>query len=177
MGTSSSRNAPKGGNWTAAKASTSRFVSQSGTGSFTAKNAISAYIHALGGAREAVRGTGGSKGQAVFSYATKAGQRLGAFLSGVAADGLDRTLTALGLEDLIGKSPHELISGLIDALVGAGGVLDEAVARVSLIETIGIIFDETREEYADLREDWNGKISEERIPEILKIFLIFLKDS
>ena len=172
MGTSSSRSAPAGGNWTPAKRSVSRYVNQRGTGSVTPGGLIGTYVRALGGAREAVRGTGRIGGKTTFSHATSVGQKLGAFLAGVATDGLDQTLSDWGLADLIGKSPYEVVSGLVDALAGPGGPLDEAVARAALTETIADILDENNTEYEQLREEWDGRIDDAEIPEILEIFLV-----
>ncbi|NVM54535.1 MAG: hypothetical protein HWN66_12595 [Candidatus Helarchaeota archaeon] len=172
MGTSSSRNAPKGGDWTKAKRSVSNYVRQRGRGGVTPRNLIGNFVRALGGAREAVSGTGRAGGKSTFFPAVSVGQKLGAFLVGVAKDGLDQTFSKWGLADLIGKNPYEVVSHLVDALAGAGGPLDEAVARAALTETLANIFDENNEEYIQLREDWDSRINEVEILEILKIFLI-----
>lgn len=171
MGTSSSRTAPRGGGWTRAKGTASRFAS----GAALSSDVASAYVGALGGSSRASRGGGGGGGggaRGAFSSAKKTARSLGSFLGGVASRGLDQTLRDFGLGDLIGRSASEVISGIVDALVGPGTSLDEAVARVALVEVMGELYDERNVAYENLVDSWESGIDRDRCVELLELFLV-----
>jgi hypothetical protein len=172
MGTSSSRSAPRGGGWTKAKGAASRFAS----GAALASDVASAYVEALGGSSKASRGTGGGGGgggtRGAFSSAKKTARSLGLFLGRVASQGLDQTLRDFGLGDLVGRSASEVISGIVDALVGPGASLDEAVARVALVEVMGELYDEGNIAYESLIDSWETGVDRDRCVELFELFLV-----
>ena len=173
MGTSASRgggNAPAGGDWVKAKGRFTRFTR--GTGS-SVGSAVSAFASAIGGARSVsgggVSAAGGRAGR--LSSSVKPGQALGSFLSGVASEGLDKTLRSFGLGHLIGKEPHEILSEIVDYICGNGGTLDEAIARSAVVEVLAEIFSEDDDAYADLRDRWDAELDADRIVDLLSLFL------
>lgn len=171
MGTSSSRNAPTGGGWTSAKRTASRFAS----GAALASDVASAYIGALGGSSSASRGAGGAGGGGAggtFSSTRKVARRLGSFFGSVASRGLDQTLRDFDLGDLVGKPAHEVISGIVDALAGPGATLDEAVARVALVEVMGELYNEVDATYESLVDSWEHAVGRDRCVELFELFLV-----
>jgi hypothetical protein len=164
MGTSSSRtgdNAPRGGAWGDAKRGITGIL-QRGDRSYP--KTVGSFIQAIGG--PGAVGHGGNLCSAITT-----GQALGGFFSSITNVGLDETLKKSGLSDLIGKTPYAVISGIIDLIAGDGSLLDEAVIRLALTETLPVIFDESAKDYDELKELWENEITEDTIVRLLAIFV------
>src|SRR5687768_7606747 len=129
MGTSSSYTAPTSEGWPTAKGATTRFARQGGTGkgSMSPSRVLGAYVSALGGPKAAAN-------RAVAGQA--AARRLGGFLVGIADRGVPQTLAELGLDRLIGLDSADVLSGIVDILVGPGSSLEEAAARAAMITVL-----------------------------------------
>jgi hypothetical protein len=172
MGTSSRRNAPRGGGWTRAKTAASQFAS----GAALASDVTSAYVGAFGGSSKASRGNGGGGGSGrphgAFVGAKKTARSLGSFLGGLASKGLEQTLRDFGLDKLIGRPAPEVVSGIVDALAGPGASLDEAVARNALVEVMGELYDEGNPAYENLVDNWEAGIDRDRCVDLLELFLV-----
>jgi len=163
MGTSSSRtgeNAPRGVRWTPAKANVTSFTK--GTGKSVAE-AVGGFVSAIGGPRAASRRP--------LSSSIGVGQGLGAFLSAVAARGVDEALRSEGLGDLVGRTPGEVLSGIVDHIAGPGALLDDAIARNAVIEVLSEIFDESQDSYADLADGWREQLGVESIVALMSLFI------
>lgn len=176
MGTSSRRSAPTTGNWRRAKRLATGLVSTgSSSASCTPKAAISSYVYASGGGTVLIGGGGGggrkTSGKTAVARASGAAQVLGSFLSDVATKGLDTALQNQGLGDLVGKSPEEIITGIVDALSGNGASLSDAILRAAQIETLGEFFDESITDYDSLRDNWEAALDAEQLLEVLEEFL------
>src|SRR6185503_6598573 len=102
MGTSKGYDMPSGGAWTPLKTDATNFVKYEGRGSVSPGKLLVDYLRANGGARSIASG-GGKGGGGGGGAARSVGRALGGFLSSVGAVGLDQTLEAAGLSDLIGK--------------------------------------------------------------------------
>lgn len=101
-------------------------------------------------------GSGGSLQQAYREYvrsyrgaqnatqSTRAGRRsttaLGGFLSGVAQRGIEQTLRDFGLSHVVGRSPGEVVSAILNLISPAGNTTDEAIARQAELDTMGDLY-------------------------------------
>jgi hypothetical protein len=97
-----------------------------------ARAALGAFVGALGGASKAAAGAAGG---------VRTAGGLGEFLADVSRDGLDTTLEAYGLEDLVGGEPVEVMNELAARIAGAGDSPEEAVARDALLDVLGELFE------------------------------------
>lgn len=92
--------------------------------------------------RSYTRAHGGSGASARSASAGRATTgRLGGFLADVARRGVTEAARTLGLRDLVGRDAQSLLAAFIDILAPAGALLEEAVARMALIETLSELFD------------------------------------
>lgn len=126
MGTSKGYISPTRPEWSTAKRAVSDFLRNRDSDS--RDKAVAKYA-------EAMRINGNS---AAFSSA--AGNIL-SFARGIAGNGLDNTLIEFGREDLVGKSPDEILSSLLDMFTNGGSTLDESIAYSALsraFENLGI---------------------------------------
>jgi len=118
------------GDYSGAKRSLSRFSNdQPG---YTVKNASRSYVKSLGGAKKASLSSSSGK-RAVSSF--------GGFLGNVARGGIEKTLTDLGLQDLIGKSANVIFASIADAIAPIGSTNEEADARQAIIDTLDKLYD------------------------------------
>lgn len=129
MGTSMARKAPTGKFWRAAKAAASRFSSPHNTGHFGVSEVVSRYIAAL-------RETTFPASTGSLAAIRQVAENLGAFHSRVAKVGVERALEEHGLNNLISRPPEEMIAGWVDMLAGPGALLEEAVARSTLVDGV-----------------------------------------
>ena len=92
-------------------------------------------IRVLG--RRFVGSLGGSRRAAASSPAGRAtARRLGAFLAGVARDGVARTFERLGLTQYVGQPVPALLAALGRVLAPPGETTDDAIAATALHETM-----------------------------------------
>jgi hypothetical protein len=120
---------PPNVSWSGVKGITSR-MSNGGKGSWA--SAFRSYTRARGGARTAARSS--TSGKASTS-------RLGSFLGNVVRNGIAQAARDLGLTDYIGRDAQSLLAAFIDLLAPAGALLEEAIARKALTETVTELFE------------------------------------
>jgi hypothetical protein len=126
-------------NWTNAKGAFTRYTKRT-AGSNIGKAAKS-YVRTLGGSRGATRSA--SRGIAV-------GGRFGSFLGSAATQGLEATLSSMGLSVFIGRSSEEILAKIADTIAPVGATNDEAIARDSVIATLDIIYTKIDENGGDI---------------------------
>lgn len=130
MGTSADFSAPP--NWGSMKGD----VTRSGHRPLTpakSQSLLRDYVSQSGGARSIASG-GGQLGSG--STARNAARSLGGFISSVGRDGLDSTLRANGLQDLIGGTVTEILLGILSLCGGTDGDIDSVDARNALSDTM-----------------------------------------
>lgn len=116
--------------WSGPKGIVTRIANGSTSSSF--RSASRSYVRAHGGSRTAARSA--SSGRTTTA-------RLGGFLAGVVSIGVAGAARALGLSDLVGLDAQSLLAAFIDLLAPAGALLEEAIARKALIETMSELFE------------------------------------
>lgn len=105
--------------------------SREGGGKGYLKKAISAYVSkSAGGARNAGRRMAVEK---------RAIRGFGSFLSDISQSGLTNVIKKLNLSHLVGLTPQEIYTAVVDMICGTGGDLDNAFARDAYIETMAQI--------------------------------------
>jgi len=130
MGTSADFSAPP--NWGGMKGDVTRSGHQPLTPA-KCQSLLRDYVSQSGGARSIASG-GGSLGSG--STARNAARSLGGFISSVGRDGLDSTLRANGLQDLIGGTVTEILLGILSFCGGTDGDIDSVDARNALSDTM-----------------------------------------
>lgn len=128
MGTSAARRAPTGRWWRLAKGAATRYLSPEGAEGVEVREVVSRYLAAL----EESAGPGDKGGLAAFRLTRKVAQDSGAFWAQAASQGWEAALAAWGLSELAGQPPEIVAQALGARLVGAGGGLEEAVARAAV---------------------------------------------
>ena len=130
--------APDGDNdysWQAAKREAGRFArsgSSSGGGGGSPAGVARAHVRAQGGAgRATANARAGRSTLASF----------GGFLSAVARDGAAAAAVRFGIQ-FVGRTVNSLLNELARTLTFAGALLDEAVARTALLETLHEVFED-----------------------------------
>lgn len=91
------------------------------------------FVGALGGSRRATASTGAGRATA---------RNLGAFLAGVARDGIQRTLERLNLSQYLGQPVSVLLTALGRVLAPAGATTEEASAATAYHETMAELVEE-----------------------------------
>jgi hypothetical protein len=140
VGTSSDYTGGKGGEWTPYKHAASNFARHGGAS--RAEKVLARYVGALGGASAAAasgRQTGVARGQGVAGFG-----------AALAAGGLTPALEALGLGHLVGASRFEVLDGLLDALGGDGGSLEDQAVTRALCEAFAQLYPDDADSYAEL---------------------------
>lgn len=94
------------------------------------------YVNSLGGARGATKAA--AKG-------IKIGGRYVNFISSATSQGLNQTLTNLGLAQFIGHSSEEICIAIANALAPVGTTNDDAIAREALLTTIDSLYSKIQE--------------------------------
>lgn len=130
MGTSADFSAPP--NWGGMKGDVTRSGHQPLTPA-KCQSLLSDYVSQSGGSRSISSG-GGQLGSG--STARKAARSLGGFISSVGRDGLDSTLRANGLQDLVGGTVTEILLGILSLCGGTDGDIDSVDARNALSDTM-----------------------------------------
>lgn len=140
MGTSSDYTGGTGGKWTPYKYAASNFARHGGER--RAEKVLARYVAALGGAATAAaaaRASGVSSGQAVAGFG-----------AGVARDGLTPTLQQLGLGHLVGADRYDVLDGLVEALGGDGGTLEDQAVERAIIEAFRELYPDDAQTYEEL---------------------------
>jgi hypothetical protein len=158
MGTSSDYSGGKGGAWTPYKHAASNFAKRGG--GERAQRVLARYVGAVGGAAAAAAG-GGASGVA-------AAPGVGAFGSGLASKGLTPTLEKLGLDHLVGASRFDVLDGLLEALGGDGGTLEDQAVNQALCEAFAHLYPDDAETYEDLEA---VTLDEEGVAGFLEFFV------
>ncbi len=140
MGTSKGYKAPSTPQWGKLKREVTRRSSQGAVSKGTARRLFrhfikTSYSYGSGGVDGSSgqgrggsgRGGGGGGGRSGSVIST--GRRLAGFASTVAKRGVDTTFRQLGLGNLIGKSPQEVIYSLVEYLADSGTTLDKVDVR------------------------------------------------
>jgi hypothetical protein len=140
MGTSTDYTGGSGGAWTPYKHAASNFARHGGSG--RADKVLARYVGAVGGA-----GAASISGRAA---AVGAGQGVAAFGAGLATDGLTPTLERLGLGHLVGQDRYEVLDGLVEALGGDGGSLEDQAVQAAIIEAFRDLYPEDAQTYEAL---------------------------
>ncbi len=130
MGTSADFSAPP--NWGGMKGDVTRSGHQPLTPS-KCQSLLRDYVSQIGGARNVASGSG-SLGSG--STARNAARSMGGFISSVGRDGLDSTLRANGLQDLVGGTVTEILLGILSLCGGTDGEIDSVDARNALSDTM-----------------------------------------
>jgi hypothetical protein len=140
MGTSSDHTGGTGGAWTPYKHAASNFARRGGGA--RADKVLARYVGALGGASAAA-----SSARAI---GVRSGQGIAAFGAGLASDGLTPTLEHLGLGHLVGADRYEVLDGLVDALGGDGGSLEDQAVERAIIEAFRELYPDDAQTYEEL---------------------------
>lgn len=119
MGTSKSFPGAKTPEWARAKARATKW------GSLGGGDAGAGVAGVVAGAAQALAASGPLLGSAGISGA----QRLGEVLAGLSDEGVDDTLTSLGLEGLVGEPGLDVVAGLLEYVAESGDDLDEAAMQ------------------------------------------------
>jgi len=185
MGTSQSFLTPSGGQWSQAKSDITDFIG--GNANITPSRIIGGTIRASGGLGPALPSsslgssgggtstgsTGGSRGGRISgrSAVGRAVSGLGAFGSGVLSQGLDATLSKLGLDELRGRSAAEVVSRIAEHLADK----TPGLAGELLINTLrDAIFEVARTEdptYENFAESLQTFLDREGIEGLIEAFL------
>jgi hypothetical protein len=107
------------------------------------KNAAKNYVRKTGGHKKATR----ASAMGVTTGTTYLG-----FFTGVAKDGLERTLRNYDLSDCIGKSTDEVLAKIANKIAPIGSTNDEAIARVAVM----VAFDKLYEKLLENGQDINS---------------------
>ena len=118
MGTSKGYIAPTRPEWSASKRSVSTFLRNRDSDSKA--KAVSKFAEAM---------STGTSSSSAFSSA--AGNVL-SFAKGIAANGLNNTLSLFGRDDLIGKEPDEILNALLDQFTNSGATIEDSLAADAL---------------------------------------------
>jgi hypothetical protein len=116
--------------WSGPKGIITRIANGNTSASF--RSASRSYVRAHGGSRTAARSS--SSGRATTT-------KLGGFLAGVVRTGVTEAARTLGLRDLVGLDAQSLLAAFIDLLAPVGALIEEAIARKALIETMSELFE------------------------------------
>lgn len=144
MGTSADYSGGIGGAWTPYKRAVTSFARHGGgPGHERAQRVLARYVAARGGAGALSGGSGAAA-------AAGAGQGVGGLAAGIAADGLTPTLERLGLGNLVGKDRWALLDGLMEALGGDGGTLEDKSVLSAVIGALDALFPEDADSYEEL---------------------------
>ncbi len=118
--------------WQSAKSGMTRYARPGGNSSRGLRVAGSGYVRAKGGSRRA----------AVLATSGRVTSgNVGGFLSSSVRSGVQQTLDAIGLSDVVGQPFDYVLSRLVDALAPAGSTKEEAAARRATIEVLEFLYE------------------------------------
>lgn len=115
--------------WGKAKGALTRVSNQ--TGGSSSKKAANKYIGSLGGSRSAAKAA---------AQGVRTAVRYVGLLGSLASNGINGTLTNLGLGDFVGKSSEEICAAIANAIAPIGATNDEAIARDALLATMDALY-------------------------------------
>lgn len=166
MGTSKGMETPAGGGWIAVKRGIPRTLS--GTSSFSADDLVGGVVSSVGGLGAGGGGGGGGGGASLGG--SVAG--LGGFGAAVGSGGLDAAIERLGLDDLRGKSPIEVIAAVAEHLAehadGPHHDLLETALRDAILECAAMEADGS---YEDLDASIQSFLSTKGVEGLVEAFL------
>ncbi|QIL40422.1 hypothetical protein G7074_14795 [Pedobacter sp. HDW13] len=126
-------------NWTSGKGALKRLAN--GTRGSSMRKAGAAYVRSSGGATSATRAA---------AIGSSTGARFAVFLGGVAAAGIAGSLSDLGIKNLDGLNPEQMLAAISDALAPVGTTNDEAIAREALIVTLDGLYEKMIDDGKDI---------------------------
>lgn len=106
------------------------------------------------------KGTGGRRGgtRRMGSAIPAAGRAIN-FVQDVARDGIEKTLSKLGLSDLVGQPSEQALAVLTDVFCPAGGPIDQGIAREAWDEAVlGLTELEISDISAVTAEQWQALV-------------------
>lgn len=177
MGTSTSYEMPKGGEWAPLKTEVTEFAKKGSGGPASTAAILRSYLKTIGGSEGISRGPGqsvgggggGSGAGGGRSTVTSTARGMGSFLSRVGAVGLDEALREVGLPHLIGRSAGEIAEGLLDSLAGPASTLDEAAVRAALADVNEELLGEA-ETYEDVERVLTESVDSQGLARIISRF-------
>ncbi|MCD4727383.1 MAG: hypothetical protein K8R46_06970 [Pirellulales bacterium] len=174
MGTQEGMKTPTGGGWTAVKRSIHR--SFGGTSTFNADGVIGGVTTSAGGLGAGGSGGGGGGGGAASVGGAVSG--LGGFGATIASEGLSAAIDRLGLAELRGKPPIEVVAAIAAHLAehadGPHHDLLETALRDAILECAAIQADGT---YDNLEVSLQSFLSDQGVEGLIESFLsIFVFD-
>lgn len=163
----SPRNTPSfTGDWTVARGAMTRFANR--TAGSSVRKAAKNYVRTLGGSRGASRSAsrGISSGRTLVSFLGSVSR-----LSG--GNGLNPTLTQLGLSAFIGQSSEETLAKIANAIAPIGATNDEAIARDAIIATLDQLYTKILENGGDITtmESLTPEMIKETVIEYVGIYI------
>lgn len=126
-------------NWGTARGALTRLSNS--TGGSTGRKAGGRYVKSLGGSKAATR----AAAQGIRTGSVYAG-----FLGSLSSNGIDQTLSNLGIGNYVGKSHEEICAAIANVLAPVGATNDEAIAREALLATIDALYSKLLGEGKDL---------------------------
>ena len=121
---------PNYGSFSSARRNITKYINNRSSKNF--RNAASSYVKSYGGGRRASR-------TAISGKAS--GGRLSGFLSGIANQGIERTLERFGLSDCLGKSAEYTLTKIADLVSPSGATNEDAAAREAIIDAMSFVYD------------------------------------
>jgi len=118
------------------------------------------YVEAHGSPRQAAQ---------QMSPASRAGAKLGGFLTGAQRVGLSQALDAEGLGELIGQTPTQVFRGLADHFIGNGSVLEDDIVREALFELRLELFGDC-DTYPDLETSLSELLQRDGVDSVIRRF-------
>lgn len=156
MGTSTDHSGGSGGDWRGAKSASTSFAKRGDRR--RAERALGRLVQALGGAGALAAASGG---------AVAAARGLGSLFGTASSEGFEAALRQVGLDDLVGRAPDEVVAALIDVLAGTGDDQEGQAARSAACD----VFEELAKD-ADSYEALAAALSDvDAIGSVLEQFL------
>ncbi|MCE4564351.1 hypothetical protein INQ51_08505 [Maribellus sp. CM-23] len=139
--------------WTAAKTNMSKYASGS---SSNYKNAVSSYVKAYGGARNAAKSA---------SSGVRSTVSFGQFLNNTSSQGIRETLSSYKI-DYEGRSAKDILTDVINKIAPIPITKEDSVARKALIRTMETLYEKIEDENKDIStlEKIDSNLLNEMIP-------------
>lgn len=184
MGTSKSSPTPSGGSWTPLKSEISRGVN---SGSLSPERLVSGVIQGFGGLSPSPHsGTGGgaqggnggaSRSHKAAASVGKSVATLAGFGGAIGSGGLETGLTSLGLQELSGKSPAEVVGRIAEQISSTCKGQQREIVQKALQDTIldaaALAGDGTYQELDSSLQDFIGDSGIEGLVELFLTNLSF----
>lgn len=121
---------PKTAGFSNARRNLTRFIKKRNRQNF--RSAAKSYVKSYGGGKSASKTAISGK---------SSGVRFSGFLSGIASQGVNKTLENYGLTDCIGKSAEYVLTKIADLVAPSGATNEEAAAREAIIDALSFLYD------------------------------------